>query len=314
MKKLDAVLIQPTYTCALNCTGCYVKESKQGKPMSIHLFKQVMDYLNYNGVGKYDIGHLTLALDNLPTDYMDANIMKEAFLWYLWGIDEKKTTAKLPRLHITANSPDVLTNYLQQMGLRWNQLPERLELISFSHIDMDNPNHAMALGYLTGLKKKINYNFMPMGQPLDNLKKTLFYVEMSYIVLHKTGLGNKNDQARINYFKEALKEIDTWPEEYKKKIFVDHCVQDAFKFKKTGYGCSANVSKLHVWPDGHISGCPYNKDGGVPVNNITGFKDAMDKALDGTVYDFNKCTIPADYDRKPEDAKKSRFKSLQIIE
>ena len=155
---------------------------------------------------------------------------------------------------------------------------------------------------------------MPMGQSLDNLKKTLPYVDMSYVILHKTGLGNKNDLVRIGYFKEALHEIDTWPEEYKKKIFVDHCVQDAFKFKKTGNGCSANVSKLHVWPDGHISGCPYNKNGGPPSRDITEFKDAMDKALDGSVYDFSSCTIPADYNRSPGDAKRNRFKSLQIVD
>jgi MoaA/NifB/PqqE/SkfB family radical SAM enzyme len=263
MRNIDAIFIQPTYGCALNCSGCYVKESIQNGQMPKRIFKEFLEYIYSSG--RVNVGQVTVAVDNLPEGFSDKEkrdygIMLET---YKSAIELKRESGSKTELHLTVNSYPAYVKYLRKVGVsnQPHNSPSPVNLVSYSHIA---PKFVEI--FERSYKKyeegdpQINYNYMPDGK-WDNYAEALKFVHMSYFVLHKPGLGNRLDPMQVQLYKEGLRFVDTLPRELKKKVIVDSCVTDSHDFLSTGYGCSANIRKIHVWPDGHVSGCPYNKGG-----------------------------------------------------
>ena len=304
MKMLDAVFIQPTYSCALDCKGCYVKEStKSAQQETAKLFKDFVDWLLENN--QVRTRQITLAVDNLPSPrrvsmrdpvHRTRVAMLDILHHLITTID--KSNPNHPELHLTVNSPEAATEYFRELGPEIDtQAMSTVTLVSYSHLAQRH------LSWLQNSKPsreaaqlEVNYNYMPDGR-YDLYREVLEHVDMSYVILHKAGLGKRNDPKQIQVFKEALRVIDTWPRHLKDKVIVDSCVTDSYKFKTTGFGCSANISKVHVWPDGHVTGCPYNKDGGRPAYELVGLVNNLKEALNR--YEFLgetiSCTIPGDF-------------------
>lgn len=282
MKNLKTVFIQPTFGCALNCKGCYVKESVQSGQMDADLIETLIRYL-WIGT-RYNIEQITIAVDDIPEDDYTANIMSSALQT---ALRLRSVYGKKIELHLTMNSVKTFDKYIDRnFGLRY--IAENSDLISISHLtELDE----LRLEYLRSFTK-INYNYMP-GNDLNSYRKMLQHVDMSYYLLYKTGLGRLNDPRAIEKFKNGLEEIKQWSPEERSKIVVDGCVRDTAKYITSGFGCASNVSRIHVWPDGHVTGCPYNKDGGIPARNMTDVIDRIEATLG--VYEFKSCSIPRDY-------------------
>lgn len=302
MKVLDALFIQPTFACALDCRGCYVKESTKGSQLSkSELAKFVYSLWTDKRVL---VSAITIAVDNIPKfDQVSKDIMVNTL-----GIALKRASDNPGQieLNVTMNSPDTLHQYADA-GISPLTIFKNCDLVSFSHIkgtDITQLKELRAEG-----KAKLNYNYTHSNQEkIIRYLHTLQHVDMSYYVLHKAGLGKTNDPEAIKVFKEGLLAMKDWPQDIKNKVVVDRCVQDAFSYVKTGFGCNANVSRMQVWPDGHVTGCPYNKDGGKPASTMN---DIYNNIIEvGKEYEFNRCTIPTGYRGQQQEVKP---KSLPII-
>jgi hypothetical protein len=281
MKMLNAVFIQPTFSCALNCKGCYVKESKQAGQMNRELLCSTIRYMWIST--KFQVNQITLAVDDMPENEMSI-IMLDALREVL---RLKSVYGKKVELHLTCNSMKTLDKYID-IGIPLRYIAMNVDLISFSHLSEEDE---LRLEYFRSYTK-VNYNYMPGGN-LNAYRAMLKHVDMSYFLFYKTGLGRLNDPRAISRFKESLAAIANWSQEERSKITVDGCIRDAAKYQVSGFGCSANISRIHIWPDGHVTGCPYNKDGGKPARNMTGVIDNIEDAL--SKYEFKSCTIPRDY-------------------
>lgn len=284
MKTLNAVFIQPSYECALNCRGCYIKESKRDSEMSSETLLSLIRWLWVTP--KLWIRQITLAVDDLPDeegprDKMVAALSSVLRLRKLYGNGRTE-------LHITCNSIFTLQKYID-FGLSLEYIVQNIDLLSVSHLTIDD---RPALQYIRQFTK-VNYNYMPT-RSMSGYEEMLKHVDQSYFILHKAGLGRKNNPEQVGIFKDGLLRLRLFKERH--KVIVDSCVQDSNRYKSNGTGCSANISKLHIWPDGHISGCPYNKEGGTPSKSITEFCNNLAKTF--MQYEFTSCTIPRDYTNK----------------
>ncbi len=89
--------------------------------------------------------------------------------------------------------------------------------------------------------------------------------------------------------------MERLPTNVRNKVSVDGCLQDTIKYTKTGFGCSSNVSRVQVWPDGSVTGCPYAFSSDGPIGKTA--EDILDNIISARKqYDFKqKCHLPEVY-------------------
>lgn len=242
---------------------------------------------------------LTVALDNLPVDNPEATarmveVAKTTLQTSAWLVPKG-----IGAIFITANSPHTLVEYARQ-GIPLEAF-NSLSGIQFSHLSERD------LFFIQNyISTDVGYNFSPSGPAsLTTLRKLLPWLRGPvYLILHKAGLGRRNDPREISRFKDALREIATWEGSEKDKIVVDRCVTDTSRFIRYGQDCRAGLSVVHVWPDGHSTGCPYNQDPGEPKPTVTTILDGILSCIESTrnsgAPDFRRCTIPRDYISSPK--------------
>lgn len=279
MKTFNAIFIQPTFNCALNCKGCYVKESTKHEQIDRDTLLSLIRYLWVSD--KFWIKQITLAVDDLPDEEEARDKMIGALSTVL---RLNKLFKNKIELHITCNSLSTIQKYVDA-GLSLEYITQNLDLLSVSRLtSSDIPT----LRYIRQFTR-VNYNYMPTPG-LRGYEEILSEVDQSYYILHKAGLGRSNNPEYIRTFKEGLRELSGSRNRH--KIITDSCVTDSIRFLREGTGCSAGISKIHIWPDGHVTGCPYNKEGGTPAYSVSGICDNI-LAVHGR-YEFRSCRIPKD--------------------
>jgi hypothetical protein len=206
-----------------------------------------------------------------------------------------------------------------------------LDMINFSQLT-PNKSTKILLEEIRTLTP-VNYNsLIPRNVSKVNVKKHAQHlidiadmVDHIYLVIFKTPIGKKLNSFEINESRknmandlfyiekmEALLPSYVW-----NKINIDGCLQDVKKFKKTGYGCSGNVSKMQIWPDGKVTGCAYKENDSsyqsAGASNVEQLIWHIKNAK--TKYDFKDapCYLPNAYDNSKEHIdhlKFNRFYSL----
>jgi hypothetical protein len=311
--KANAIFLQPTWSCAKNCNGCYVKEkeSKFGSEEMDYsiwtwIFQDMIQYRAGNN-RNIDTKQITLALDTLPKTSA-RHKMQEIANSYLSYVAEEYDDRhdlgfeKRTEYHMTVNS----VHDLEQYDFYHNKA---LDLVSISHLNNADEIYTIK-DYFPNAK--INYNVMSgdfakqvKSKGIDHVKAILRNVDSVYYLLHKAPMGLEGHD--FNAFFEGLAAINLFKNppqqqtdgqacpvpDLASKFIFDGCMNDAKYFSKTGYGCSANVSRFQIWPDGRVTGCAYNSH-----NQYGKFAESFDDVLDNirdakTRYEFSTCTIPS---------------------
>lgn len=299
MKIFDAVFIQPTYGCALNCPGCYVKESVKHKQVQANTICDFLEWL-WDGSRVYT-RQITLAVDNLPPTHN--------YNWHTMVktmdkcLELRQKYGNRTEFHMTVHSVKALIEYLGAAKKLCGY--PLVDLLSISDITGTHDEWCW-LSVARDSGQKINWNYT-VPTSIDGLdggytELNRFYmaincVDTVHLVLHKPGLGESYTSEVIEAYKKFLRVLNNnLNPEQKTKIIVDGCVRDSYNFVTKGYGCGANTRKIHLWPDGHVSGCPYNTRGGSPAYTL---KEIIENVYDATTaYEFTDCQIPVDYYHK----------------
>lgn len=311
--EVNALFIQPTRWCSLNCPGCYVKDHIGGED-SYHTpedeqFKLFQKF--FEGKEAW-ANQITISVDNLPTGSSAVDIARkvhmlrlfEDILNYINHIRFDNYTK--PEIHMTFNGAYVLLDYLTHTLTTslttYTQVIKNINVISVSNIC-----NTEIIKNLTENNIHVNYNHtIPENVSSSNIDKHVEkmieigkIVNSIYFIVKKDPHGQQQEklvQVGKKYrMSSTLNYIDTmmWrlPRDIKRKINVDSCIQDTYKYHQTGFGCSANVSKFQVWPDGSVSGCPYAFSGNTPPGRTAmDILDNIRKAQEQ--YDFEKCHLP----------------------
>jgi hypothetical protein len=307
MPQANAIFLQPTRDCVLNCKGCYVKahgRSHKQTPVGEQtiLLEELIE------ANPAICNQFTLSADT-PSPEL-SNRDDHMLCVFFKTICAFKTIAS-PEIHITIKDPKTLMTYLS-CGYEPKYL-RRLALISFSRLDREDslhPDHAVIDAIRTHCSDtKIAWNLrMPAREPtksnikswINNVRMHHTKIDQIYMLLTKTPVGAKRDStdfdqekrqiARDLYYMKALQKVAN-EEGWGNKLIVDGCLQDVLKFKDTGFGCSSNISKFQVWPDGTVTGCPYKfRSRQEPAMTAEGILENIKEARNH--YDFDECHLP----------------------
>lgn len=322
---INALFIQPTTWCARNCNGCYVKGFANNNIKShsnISLFKQIFYALNINHetLGRelthpLYVNQVTLALDQMPVDRAVRQVMKDLFYNFL----ESKAHSIGGEFHATVHTVNDLLEYMKDSTNKLMPIHEwriQLDMLSISHINIIDQL------YLEQIRKfiapAINWNLtVDPSVDMEKIKKSFSdiveWVDSVYLVLHKPNTGHFFDEKTFLIHQDFLKFIKTLPQKVQDKVTIDGCLSDSRRFLSTGYGCSSNISRFQVWPDGSVTGCAYNQNRITPpATDITSFLKNIHEA--SKVYEFDKCKIPTHLDPKNTYVQQRINHHLEIIE
>lgn len=312
----DAVFFQPTRYCALNCPGCYVKAHHAGMtctPATVQ--EQVLSALCNRE--HTDINQVTMSVDHLPVrsdsisqfNYFHMTSVFQAFI----HIANEQDRSTRPEMHITVKGLGSLHRYVSDLKMKDRELGG-LDFISLSEV----PVTSTGLASLDALRSKIpktkfGWNVMMPGREVNDSEYITFlaamdnimpYIDQLYLLLRKTPIGTcrnldtvKQDKEQMTRDLQFIEHIQDTAERrgYGHQVLVDGCLRDIVKFKETGFGCSSNISKFQIWPDGSVSGCPYKyKAVTGPGNTWKEILENIRKAQD--FYDFQECHLPEIHD------------------
>jgi len=311
----DAIFFQPTRYCALNCKGCYVKEHlKTDKITPAVQQGQLIRALCESD--KAEVNQITMSVDHLPPSREGSAHkrfhMTSVFQAFLFIANDPGVTTR-PEMHITVKGLGSLQTYMSELRMHDKEL-SGLDFISLSEIPVTSTGIASFDALRTRIPNtKFGWNVMIPGKELNDAKYLTFLAAMDaimpsldqiYLLLRKTPIGTRRTLETVKKDKEQMTRDLQFIEDVKEtaerrgyghKVLVDGCLQDVVKFKETGFGCSANISKFQIWPDGSVSGCPYK------YKAVTGPGETWQEIFLNIrkaqyFYDFQECHLPEIYD------------------
>jgi len=218
-----------------------------------------------------------------------------------------------PELHLTFHSYKTYVDYLVKNEVKNECITPKsmfgiVDMITFSNLSI--PFTVPAMRYIGSLKIydiDINYNHMipvlateeQIKEDIQKLQKIALYVDSIYMVLFKSPLRKENKDRHDSWQEKVIHSAQDYVKyilsagdvALRMKLVTDSCISDSVNFKETGFGCSANVSKFQLWPNGSVTGCPYSYEGG--PTTATTVKEILEniRVAQG-VYDFDNCYIP----------------------
>jgi hypothetical protein len=326
--ELNAIFIQPSRYCKLDCKGCYVKEHTGGEDsyhMSIELWRDLFQTYLYDihDDHHYHTNQITFSADDYSKDPIKKQYMKKVFeeyFFYICAGKAKYDKSLLPEAHITFHTLNTFDSYRDELGLSYNNksFATIFDMISFSEIKLSELDTIKELAQYT----KINYNHLipnrinNLRDYIDKINQIGKVVNHIYLVINKTPIGRKqteldkdsNAQTMFDdryIITQILKSVDN---DIKSKISVDGCLKDVDKHSRTGFGCSSNVSRIQIWPDGSVTGCAYAFNStGTEARSFAGLLENISRARGQ--YDFrDRCHLPDAY----KDSKSGRFNQTKI--
>jgi hypothetical protein len=342
--EVHTLFLQPTPWCARNCTGCYVKERDPSESIDYQIvtpLREQFALLELFTKGELAwANEITVAMDDLPTHRGQQNHMVGLFDRFMNLIHENKIwQLPLPSMHMTFHTVNTYLSYVDRTKNSANWFRESikeedswetlafpahlLDMINFSHLSTNEITKKL----LKEIRKEtsINYNYLiPRNVNKNNIKKHIKHlteigkmVDHIYLVIYKDPIGrirSSEDAARSQrnmandrfYIEQMQKHL---PSDIKNKINIDGCLKDVEKFNATSYGCSSNISRFQVWPDGSVTGCAYGdksitKDIGLSTEGILrNLKESRKR------YDFldAPCHLVEDYKNSEDKLDSLRF-------
>jgi len=276
--ELNALFFQPTYYCGANCKGCYVKARGQRKQAEIpNLLNVFSDF--YLGVRGCWANQITISIDELSESGED--LAKDMFMYNFWmGIHRilaqhrgTRNPDDRPEVHMTFRSPRTVFKYMKYYGgnnpTDFNFVVQNLDMVSFSNISildcslLDKAKHVTNINFNHLIPGHINSD--NIKQYIKDIETVSKVVDSIYLVINKDPQGKELTPQRFREVRSRLAHdiavINTLREKLPYRVWtkckVDGCLQDVRRSRRTGYGCSSNVSRFQIWPDGSVSGCPY---------------------------------------------------------
>lgn len=302
--EIDTLVLQPFNSCPKNCKGCYVKLHEQkGKQLHwTHIYSLLITFLIEK---KAICNQIILSLDDIDRNNLEATrnttSLFDSFINIL--LTYTNTKRRLPKIQITCRNIESLLDYFRLTNVPMEATLRSLDMISFSNL---KSTEQQLIEYIRRFIR-VNYNHMPPW-PSDYrvdkeeeyknaLASIAKFVDSIYYIIPKKPTGDLNETSSksnvyLDWIWYYLNVIDHLPINLKGKITRDTCFHDIQSYKlDPTKGCSANISKFTVWPDGAVSGCPYAKIANtLPARNVEEILENLQEAKNYH-YDFERCYL-----------------------
>jgi len=140
---------------------------------------------------------------------------------------------------------------------------------------------------------RITWNYIPDNRPMENILSIAQHIDAIYLLLRKLPLWScysEIEAQAISWLEIDIDVIKDLKRKLGSKAIIDTCIQDALCYQIDGTGCSASISKFHIWADGTVTGCPYISDSITPpTNTVEGIIQNIHLAAER--YDWYWCYI-----------------------
>jgi len=294
----DHVMWQPAFRCEFNCHNCYVSKS----PASSYSGSLRVDLYSLLFIEKkLSCSQFTISLDTtLDPDPGLVNLFKELWTRY----DHEKN---LPDLCLTIRDYDSLKSWASLvMGRQDNptiKFLSKVDTLSLSCMPKSDWTRQELRNIIDCLDVKLHYNAMISGYlPVDQFDSGVKLADKVYLTLEKDALGSGPDAKAIERWFESRDRVP------KEKLIEDSCMQDTVINIKSGLTCGAGTRKLHVWPDGSVTGCPYDSyhlmDDKVRVGPVDTWENIQRIVHNRNPSPMDYCGIPKVFRKVMERSKK----------
>ncbi len=238
---LPNLIWQPTFTCRSGCPNCYINKS----PMKIFNEQKQRQLLSLLCSEELIVeNEVIISLDTVPKRRRK-DIQSEISL-----VSDILQCGSFRR-HLAVRDIETLIFWTKRCpGLPWKLV---------SRISFSNPKGIREYPELIR-NRKINWNFLSSGKFSGITKEDEELIETIHLILEKEELGRKIPQENIDKFLKMKEELSG-----SKKVITDKCWEASVNKKC----CGASINRIHVWPNGSITGCPYDSNGVMGFNEET---------------------------------------------
>lgn len=240
---IDHVMYQPQFKCLAGCKGCYIGGSNVATYEG-EINTEVLDLID---AGKLTCEQFTVSLDTLY-QIPESLVKTLERIWYELPTDIE--------LCITAQNISSVQRYMTAMKLNLEQFLGPLTILSLSNMPVQGKKCQEIREVCDKMGTIINYNKCISGDMSDvrSFRIGCRNAHQVYLVLFKEKLGGQQNPEMVKWLIKA-QQIAL---EENQNVEMDHCFKDALTHNKSGRKCGAGISKVAIWPDGGVSGCPYD--------------------------------------------------------
>lgn len=229
----------PSFNCKGSCYQCYLQEGK----LAIARDWNISGFRTF--IKNKRIDQITISLDR------DWNIREGKYL--------KQTIVNITssQIYLTFSSESHCKDWLLHTDI--------LHLIDGIFLsEIENITH------LLPLKELLNSYDIQLGINTRQLKSNLNSFDIIHILVHKPKLGDPVDTLALTRYWKLEENIRR---SFPNKLVPDQCMESIEAIRKgEATSCHAGIQIQTLWPDGTITGCPYNSNGlttGNPREDIT---------------------------------------------
>lgn len=250
--QIDHVMYQPIFHCTAGCRGCYIAASPSSKyngPVNTEILDLIFK------TKKVSCRQLTISLDTMkeapPEELLSA-------LGVIWNNYWTSRRDYFPDLCVTAHDWTTLVRWAKWMKISTRDFIAPLTVLSLSRFPIKASTCEQIKEITTKTKTTLNYNRLaePITRKIE-LANGIQYADHIYLVYKKNPLGSKQSVKELQNLRNLYDHVLSMRSD-RNTITIDKCISDSLQHNKTGKTCGAAISKVHVWPDGSTTGCPYN--------------------------------------------------------
>lgn len=259
--KINAILWHPAYSCGTGCKGCYVAEG------SINKYNPTQEVIDNNidlvsdlifNQRKLRADQLTIAVDKLGRRAITNTLLN------LNKIPETKVhlTVKSAKYWIEQIKVPLSGVSLLSISFKVNS-PDKvaLQIKDINRLRTNSHSPSIGLNIIVSEDTMTYTGMEVLSKLIDNGYKTeaeQIYFIVKKSLLHKYMCGRDTE----DFFKllyQNQKHIKRMRDSGI-NLYLDHCIKVPYDNIKYGRNnlCSAGVDRLSIWPNLHISGCPYD--------------------------------------------------------
>ena len=271
---------QPIARCIRNCPNCYIKREtepvpvKNGVPKGIYHTEDIVPQ------------QFTISLDTILPGGADDLVKTLKWVW-----NKQASVENPPELCITVADVDTMKIWAREMEMSPDQFLRPVSILSLSKFPILGKHCEDIVNLCKTTETTLNYNCKINKTVIESrqFELGLRYSNMTYLVMQKSPLGKLPDVAALRVWVEASK-IESG------KVILDRCAEWSTSGSNT---CGACSKIIHIWPNNVVSGCPYDSNYLVALQEMGNLVErirAIQKLGEKT---FNKCKIKHILKSKP---------------
>jgi len=267
--QIHHVMWQPQFQCTLKCTNCYISRSSMSQ--TDKLDTSILELLDS---GEVHCSQFTISLDN---SFTPDQKLAEALAKF-W-----ERSRALTELCVTARNYGSVQIWARAMNMSVEEFISPIKILTLSAMPSLG-KRCLALKELCEQQKTKLYHNKTVTKAMKEEDLGMRYVHQTYLILNKEPLGDLQPPERLRDWGASWKNIR---EAKNCNIIPDRCPSAALCQNQS---CKAGQDMVHIWPDGSVTGCPYDS------NNVAGIAADSKETLWKRIQEIQ--SLPPDHSTK----------------